>query len=103
MRVGLSCRKEHNTKKKGTGRSRIRFVPTLQRRGVQSGWDPESEIIISIDWHLALKDKMEFCWSDNGALLSEGVNGTIEPYYINYVEEIATGKQWRNPHYLGNR
>eukprot|EP00959_Pyramimonas_sp_CCMP1952_P295737 6185613-Pyramimonas_sp.AAC.1 len=29
---GLSCRKEHNTKKKGAGRSRIHFVPTLRRR-----------------------------------------------------------------------
>eukprot|EP00959_Pyramimonas_sp_CCMP1952_P210865 4412495-Pyramimonas_sp.AAC.1 len=103
MWVGLSWRKEHNTKKKGTGRSHIHVVPTLQRRDVQSGWDPESEITISIYWHQALKDKIEFCWSDNGALLSEGVNGIIEPYYINYVEEIATGKQWRNPHYLGSR
>eukprot|EP00959_Pyramimonas_sp_CCMP1952_P389686 8166039-Pyramimonas_sp.AAC.1 len=45
--IGFSCRKEHNTKKKGTGRSHIRFVPTLRRRDVQSGWDPDSEIIIS--------------------------------------------------------
>eukprot|EP00959_Pyramimonas_sp_CCMP1952_P324881 6800184-Pyramimonas_sp.AAC.1 len=55
--VGLSCRKEHNAKKKGTGRSHILFVPTLQRRDAQSGWDPESEITISIDWQQALKKK----------------------------------------------
>eukprot|EP00959_Pyramimonas_sp_CCMP1952_P329951 6908432-Pyramimonas_sp.AAC.1 len=66
--VGLSCRKEHNAKKKGTGRSRIHFIPTLQRRDAQSGWDPESEIINSIDWHQAVKDKIEFCLSDNGVL-----------------------------------
>eukprot|EP00959_Pyramimonas_sp_CCMP1952_P383175 8029087-Pyramimonas_sp.AAC.1 len=100
---GLSCRREHNAEKKGTGRSRIHFVPTLRRRDVQSGWDPDSEIIISVAWHQAMKDGVEFCWSDNGVLLSEGRDGIIEPYFIIYVEEISTGKQWRNPDYLGSR
>eukprot|EP00959_Pyramimonas_sp_CCMP1952_P455611 9471819-Pyramimonas_sp.AAC.1 len=88
MWIGLSCRREHNTKKKGAGRSHIHFVPTLQRRDVQSGWDPDSEIIISVDWRQALKGGIEFCWSDNGVLLSEGVDGITEPYYINYVEDL---------------
>eukprot|EP00959_Pyramimonas_sp_CCMP1952_P210653 4408352-Pyramimonas_sp.AAC.1 len=30
-------------------------------------------------------------------------NGIIEPYYITYVEELSTGKQWRNPEYMGSR
>eukprot|EP00959_Pyramimonas_sp_CCMP1952_P120721 2523923-Pyramimonas_sp.AAC.1 len=63
---GLSCRKEHNTKKRGTGRSRILFVPTPRRRGMQSGWGPDSEIVIFVDWHQALKDGIDFCWSDIG-------------------------------------
>eukprot|EP00959_Pyramimonas_sp_CCMP1952_P037820 791753-Pyramimonas_sp.AAC.1 len=69
---GLSCRKEHNRKKRGTGRSHIRFVPTLRRRGVQRGWGPDSEIVLFVDWHQALKDGIVFCWSDNGVLLSKG-------------------------------
>eukprot|EP00959_Pyramimonas_sp_CCMP1952_P212440 4444912-Pyramimonas_sp.AAC.1 len=36
-------------------------------------------------------------------LLSEGKDGIIEPYYISHAEELSTGKQWRNPEYLGNR
>eukprot|EP00959_Pyramimonas_sp_CCMP1952_P209256 4377436-Pyramimonas_sp.AAC.1 len=50
-----------------------------------------------------MKDGIEFCWSDNGVLLSEGRDGVIEPCYIIYVEELSTGKQWRNPDYLGSR
>eukprot|EP00959_Pyramimonas_sp_CCMP1952_P042718 893228-Pyramimonas_sp.AAC.1 len=56
MWYGLSCRPERNTKKRGSGRSHIHFAPTIRRRGVKSGWDPESNIVIFVDWHQALKD-----------------------------------------------
>eukprot|EP00959_Pyramimonas_sp_CCMP1952_P322892 6756648-Pyramimonas_sp.AAC.1 len=69
---GLSCRPEHSTKKRGTGRSHIHFVPTVHRRVVNSGRDPESDIIIFVDWRKAMQDGIKCCWSDNGVLLSEG-------------------------------
>eukprot|EP00959_Pyramimonas_sp_CCMP1952_P348060 7290330-Pyramimonas_sp.AAC.1 len=74
MRHGLSCRSEHNSKKRGTGRSRIHFAPTVRRRSVNSGWDPDPNVIIFVDWHEALQDGIKFCWSDNGVLLSEANN-----------------------------
>eukprot|EP00959_Pyramimonas_sp_CCMP1952_P112122 2344769-Pyramimonas_sp.AAC.1 len=46
---------------------------------------------------------MNFCWSDNGVLPSEGNDGIIEPCYISHVEDFATGMQWRSPEYLGDR
>eukprot|EP00959_Pyramimonas_sp_CCMP1952_P330309 6916262-Pyramimonas_sp.AAC.1 len=27
----------------------------------------------------------------------------MAPYYISHVEDLATGKHWRNPEYLGDR
>eukprot|EP00959_Pyramimonas_sp_CCMP1952_P290154 6068921-Pyramimonas_sp.AAC.1 len=62
----LSCRKEHNTKERGTCRSHIHFGPTLRCRGVQNGWGPDSEIVIFVHWLQALKGGIDFCWSDNG-------------------------------------
>eukprot|EP00959_Pyramimonas_sp_CCMP1952_P242212 5062879-Pyramimonas_sp.AAC.1 len=50
-----------------------------------------------------MQDGIKFCWYDNGVLLSEGNIGVIEPCYISHVEDLATGKHWRNPEYLGDR
>eukprot|EP00959_Pyramimonas_sp_CCMP1952_P271431 5674360-Pyramimonas_sp.AAC.1 len=48
-----------------------------------------------------MQDGTKFCWSDDGVLLSEGNSGIIEPYYISHVEDLATGRHWCNPEYLG--
>lgn len=52
---------------------------------VKSGMRKSSQVFIYIDTHKAMQDGMRFYRSKNGVILSDGINGIIEPKYFEKV------------------
>ncbi len=52
---------------------------------VISGYRKNSEVLIYIDMEKAMNDGIEFYMSDNRVILTEGVNGVLDPKYFKEV------------------
>ena len=52
---------------------------------VKSGMRTNCDVFIYIDMKKAMADGIEFRLSDNGVILTKGVNGVLDPKYFNIV------------------
>lgn len=50
---------------------------------------PSHEVLIFIDMKKAMEDKITFWTSENGVILSEGVNGILDPKYFLSFQDIS--------------
>jgi 2'-phosphotransferase len=74
------------------GRNHIHFAPGLAKKdGVISGMRNSSEIKIFIDAKKCADNGILFFKSDNGVLLSAGIEGTLPVSYFSHVTD-ASGK-----------
>ena len=64
--------------------------PAGQRRG--HGMRGNVELIININTEKAMKDGISFFLSDNGVILSSGIDGTIPPKYFLEVVKVSSGE-----------
>ena len=46
----------------------------------------DSDLIIMIDMPEAIKDGIQFYESENGVILTEGINGTLPPKYLTFIK-----------------
>eukprot|EP00438_Fugacium_kawagutii_P027281 Skav230159 [mRNA] locus=scaffold996:9102:9788:+ [translate_table: standard] len=72
-------------------RNHVHFVPfnPLDQSGI-SGMRSDCEIAIWIDLRAALQDGVPFYWSQNGVLLSRGINGVIDTKYFTHAHDVRT-------------
>ena len=75
-------------------RKHIHFASGLN---AMSGFRKNSECLIYLDMHKALQDGIEFYKSSNGVILSEGVNGKLDPKYFLRVEFKDSSKSFKLP------
>ena len=82
-----------NTGLKTMTRQHVHFAKGLPGdSGVISGMCNDVEILIYVDVDKMLQNKIELYESDNGVILSSGVNGTIYPEYFKSVVDVKTKK-----------
>ena len=68
---------------KKMNRTHIHLIATPDAR---SGYRRSSDVLIHIDMAAAMRDGIQFYRSANGVVLSEGIDGVIDPKYIQQVE-----------------
>lgn len=67
-------------------RNHIHFAPGMPKEnGVISGMRTTCDVFITIDLLAAMKDGINFYISSNNVILTEGVNGILEPKYFKEV------------------
>ena len=54
---------------------------------VKSGMRTDCEIFIYVDMKKAMEDGIEFRLSDNGVILTKGINSILEPKYLTIIEK----------------
>lgn len=75
-------------------RQHIHFAKGLPgESGVISGMRGNCQVLIYVDIAKMLNDGIKIYCSDNGVILSEGINGVIAPEYFAVVLDGKTGKQ----------
>lgn len=74
---------------KKMNRTHIHFATGLANDGVISGMRRTSDIYIYIDAEHCVKDGITFYRSDNGVILTDGVDGQLEPKYFAAVTDNA--------------
>lgn len=72
-------------------RNHIHFACTSVFKDNVSGFRKDAEILIFVDVPTALKDGIEFYRSENNVILSDGVNGVLEPKYFLKVIDRKRG------------
>jgi 2'-phosphotransferase len=76
------------------GRQHVHFAKGLPgESNVISGMRSDVQILIYVDIDKMLQDKIKIYESENGVILSEGINGVIEPKYFKVVMDAKTKKQ----------
>ena len=71
---------------KNMTRTHIHFATGYTNdKQVISGARTDTNVFIEIDMELALRDGINFYLSSNGVILSDGINGTIEPKYFKKI------------------
>jgi 2'-phosphotransferase len=68
---------------KRMNRTHIHFA---QKPNAKSGFRSSSEVLVHIDMAKAMNDGIKFFLSDNGVILCDGIDGTIDAKYISEVE-----------------
>lgn len=53
-----------------------------------SGFRKSSEVLIYVNMKLAMADGIKFYLSDNGVILTEGVDGILDPKYFSLVVQV---------------
>lgn len=67
-------------------RNHIHFAPGMPKQeGVISGMRGSCDVYIEIDLFKAMKDGINFYISSNNVILTEGVNGALDPKYFKKV------------------
>ncbi|KAJ1660006.1 tRNA 2'-phosphotransferase [Dispira simplex] len=75
---------------KKMSRTHIHFAPGLVgQQGVISGMRSNCEVFIFIDAKQAMRDGIQFYWSHNRVILSDGKDGVILPKYFKEVKRRA--------------
>ena len=69
-------------------RKYIHFVSEISKDKQISGFKNESNIIIVIDMKKCLEAGIKFYKSSNGVILSDGIDGTIDPSFFEKIEHI---------------
>lgn len=71
---------------KNMTRTHIHFATGYSNdKQVISGARTDTDVFIEIDMELAIRDGINFYLSSNGVILSEGINGIIEPKYFKKI------------------
>jgi 2'-phosphotransferase len=63
-------------------RTHIHFATGLNSK---SGYRKDSQVLIYINMELAMKDGITFYVSDNGVVLTNGINNVLSPTYFTKV------------------
>ncbi|KAG6820416.1 hypothetical protein H0H93_000662 [Arthromyces matolae] len=69
-------------------RNHIHLAQGVPGDGVISGMRKTSQVLIYIDVQKALDAGLKFFLSDNGVVLSEGINGIILPEFFSNVQDV---------------
>lgn len=78
---------------KTMGRTHIHFAKGLPNdSGVISGMRSNCQILIYLDIKKCLDDEIVIELSDNGVVLTKGVDGVLEPKYFEKVVDYKTGE-----------
>lgn len=67
-------------------RTHIHFANDTDLERVVSGFRSDSAVLIHVDMAKAMKDNIKFYMSENKVILTEGVNGVLDPKYFNKIE-----------------
>lgn len=68
------------------GRTHIHFASGFpDNKNVISGARSNTNVFIELDMNMALSDGIDFYLSSNGVILSDGINGVIEPKYFKNI------------------
>lgn len=82
----LSSIREHGLKR--MSRKHIHMVSEVCKKQQISGFKSVSDTIIVIDMNSCMKDGMKFYKSKNGVILTEGIDGTIDPKYFLEIRNL---------------
>lgn len=73
-------------------RRHVHFAPAVDSDAVISGMRRNSEILVYLDAPAALKAGLKLYRSENGVLLTPGIDGVVPPHLFNKVVDAKTGQ-----------
>ena len=77
-----------NIQRDGLNRMDRKHIHLISSMAAISGFRKSSQVLLHIDMATAMKDGIKFYESDNSVVLTEGINGIINPKYIIKIEKL---------------
>ena len=75
-------------KKTGLNKMSRKHIHMIKTMNAVSGYRKSCQVLVHINMKAAMDDGIKFYESDNGVVLTEGINGVIDPKYFTKFEQL---------------